>query len=222
MKQGRLFSLLFPDKCVFCARIYKGGGVCDACARELPYTGGRCAVKVRFTERCVAPLYYTGKAREAMLRFKFSGKGGYAPTFAFFMADCIKRELDGKYDVITWIPISGRRRRKRGYVQTELLAAALADELGVENMNLLKKLRHTPKQSQLRTESERVANVSGAFGVVNHSMVAGRRVLLVDDIVTTGATMAEAARVLLLAGAQSVYGAAVCRARKYGSGNKNG
>lgn len=216
MGKAKLFSLLFPDKCVFCTRVLEGGGVCDACARALPYTGHHCAVRVRFTERCVAPLYYAGKAREAMLRFKFWGKAGYAATFAFLMADCIKRELDGKYDVITWIPISGRRRRRRGYVQTELLAAALADELGIESTDMLRKLRHTPKQSQMRNESERVANVSGAFGVVAHNPAAGRRILLVDDIITTGATMAEAARVLLLAGARSVCGAAVCRAGKYG------
>ena len=219
MPRGRLFSLFFPDKCVFCMQLHEGGGVCERCARQLPYTDGRFPIRPRFVERCVAPLYYQGLAREALLRFKFAGKSGYAETFAFFMSAGIKQELDGKYDVITWVPISRRRLRRRGYVQTELLARALAEALRTPCEDMLRKVRHTPKQSNMRSPAERVANVSGAFALRDGVSVAGRQILLVDDVVTTGATMSEAARVLLTAGAGRVSGAAVCVAAA-GKGRK--
>ena len=102
----------------------------------------------------------------------------------------------------------------RGYDQAELIAVAVGEELGTPAVPILEKLRHTKTQSSLRDISQRKANVLGAFGVTDPQAVAGKRILLLDDIITTGSTVSECARVLLTAGAKEVSCAAVAALNK--------
>jgi predicted amidophosphoribosyltransferase len=98
--------------------------------------------------------------------------------------------LAGSFDIITWVPLSPRRHRKRGYSQARLLAEAAAAELGVGDCEeLLKKRRNTPAQSAIKGRAERRANVSGAFEALRRGGLAGKRILLIDDVVTSGATL---------------------------------
>ena len=117
------------------------------------------------------------------------------------------------FDLITWVPVSARRRRKRGYDQAELLARSVCAELGYKPVCLLKQLRANPAQSGLRGEQRR-ANVLGAYGVCGKTDIHGKRILLIDDVFTTGATAEECARVLKTAGASSVHCGAVAAAQK--------
>ena len=109
------------------------------------------------------------------------------------------------FDVLTWVPVSPWRRFTRGYDQVELLAAAVGAELGMEPVRTLRKIRNNPPQSGITGLAQRRANVLGVYRIADPELVRGKRILLLDDIITTGATAGECARVLLTAGAKEVH-----------------
>lgn len=199
----RLRDLLFPPRCVFCRKILKDGLLCPDCRDKLPRCG-RVITRGEFFSKCCAPLFYTGSVRDALLRYKFNGRRGYAALFAQLMAESVGEELAGEYDIVTWVPVSARRLHERGYDQAELLARSLAAILGAPVERLLKKSRHTNANSSLSGRAARAANILGAYEAIDRETVRGKRVLLIDDIFTTGATMSECARILLMAGAEDV------------------
>ena len=203
-----LLDLLFPPKCPFCTRLLEDGQalLCPDCQRDLPWAlGAQGEQKGEFFELCTAPLWYREQARESHHRYKFSGVRAYAGPYAELMAQCVQDRLTGTFDVVTWVPIHPLRRWKRGYDQSELLARRLACGMGVPWERLLKKVRHTKAQSGLSGESVRRANVLGAYALRPDAQVEGKRILLVDDVVTTGATLSECARMLRTAGAVQVF-----------------
>ena len=202
-----LLDLLFPPKCPFCTKLLEEGQdlLCPDCQRDLPWTqGAQGERKPEFVDLCVAPLWYDDKVRHAHHRYKFSGVRAYTWTHAALMAQCVEDHLPGRFDVVTWVPLSRWRLWRRGYDQSRLLAERLALKLGVPCEHLLKKTRHTKAQSGLKGESERRANVLGAYEMYPGVQAMRKRVLLVDDVVTTGATLSECARVLRTAGAAGV------------------
>lgn len=206
-----LLELLFPSKCIFCRRILPGGNAvcCPECTKALE--AQESASEGMFVRPCWAALSYEGTVRKAIIRYKFEGSRGYATEFGRILARCVKKQLAGTYDLITWIPVSENRYRKRGYDQAMLLALAAALELDDVAVETLKKVVDNPAQSGLRDRTERVSNVLGAYCVPDPDLVAGKRILLIDDVVSTGATMEEAGRTLLDAGAKAVAGAALAR-----------
>ncbi|MGM9521914.1 MAG: ComF family protein [Oscillospiraceae bacterium] len=209
----KLSALLFPPRCMFCGRIIDDGFFCASCRSDLPECG---EVKGggEFFSGCAASFYYTGNVRRAVLAMKFYGKRGYAAGFGEFLAQTVTEHLDGKYDVITWVPISGKRLRKRGYDQARLIAEETAKILAVPVCRTLLKRRDTPAQSSLKGRERRAANVSGAYEAANAGSFRGKRILLIDDVCTTGATLSECSRVLLMAGAEDVVCAAAAAAKK--------
>ena len=108
----------------------------------------------------------------------------------------IQNQYPDGFDVLTWIPVSRLRKLRRGYDQVELLAKTVGRELGMTPAPLLRKVRHNRPQSGIHGEAERRANVLGVYRLTRGAEVAGKRILLLDDILTTGATAGEAARVL--------------------------
>lgn len=208
----RIKKLLFPPRCVFCRDILEEGYICGRCEAALPRCG-RVRTGGEFFSKCVAPLYYFGDVRKALLRYKFHGKTSCAPAFASLMAESVRQELAGEYDLITWVPVSPQRLRRRGYDQSKLLAENTAAILGERVTPLLRKCRHTAANSSLKGREARAANILGAYEVTDSEACAGRRVLLIDDIYTTGATMSECSRMLLMAGAEDVV-CAVAAAKK--------
>ena len=126
------------------------------------------------------------------------------------IAESVRECLTGKYDLISWVPLSEKRLRERGYDQAMLLALAAAlelDDVAVETLR--KKPQTQPPQSGTESADERRANISGAYEVIDSELVRGKRILLIDDIITTGSTLSECARTLMLAGAEGVVCAAV-------------
>ena len=211
-----LLDLLFPPRCVFCGKLLATGerDFCARCQRELPWLEGPAAEQTgEFFSLCAAPLRYQGVVRDSIRRYKFKGRQGYHKAYGKLVAQCVHDHLAGKYDLITWVPLSEKRKRERGYDQAFLLASAAALELGDVAVETLRKSRHTDAQSGLEGEAERRANVLGAYTAVDPELVAGRRILLIDDVVTTGATFSECARVLRTMGAKDVVCAALARAR---------
>ena len=215
-RRGVLLDLLFPPRCVFCKSILKRGetGLCDHCQSELPWIVGQAAEqKPEFISCCASPLWYQGEVRESIHRYKFSDRNGYAKTYGRLVAQCVTDHLAGRYDLITWVPLSARSLKKRGYDQAMLLAMATALELGEVAVETLRKARDTDAQSSLKEDSARRANVLGAYEVVDPVLVEGKRFLLIDDVVTTGSTLSECARVLRTYGAADVVCATLTRAR---------
>lgn len=135
--------------------------------------------------------------RSAVHRLKFAGWR----TVAAALAEAMAATLDGvTVDAVTWVPLSRERLASRGYDQAAALARALAPRLGVRAAPLLARVRETGAQAR-RGRAERAVAVAGAFAAPEHLH---ERVLLVDDVLTTGATAAECARVLRAAGARYV------------------
>ena len=212
----RLLDLLFPPKCIFCGQILEQSGlfICPDCQRSLPWlTGSAAERKVEFVSLCVSPLRYKAPVDASILRFKFSGQSWYAKTYGVLTAQCVQDHLAGKYDVISWVPVSRKRKRKRGYDQAFLLAREMAKHLGEPLVPTLEKVRHNKAQSSLEDDAARRANVLGAYRGLEPAQIAGKRVLLVDDVVTTGQTLSECARALRTAGAREVLCVTLAKAR---------
>lgn len=207
-----LLDWFFPPRCVFCGKLAKGG-VCPPCNAVLPKTGENAVVTGEGGMRVAAPLFYEGRVRESLIRFKFHEKDMYADTYGRLLAACAAEEFGGEFDTVTYIPVSRKRLRERGYDQAELLAKAMASHWQISPTVTLEKVRDNPRQSSITEEYERRANVLGAYRAVGAETFAGKRILLLDDIYTTGSTMAEAARTLKEAGAEEVLGIAVARKR---------
>lgn len=206
-----LLDLLYPPKCVFCRGLLQREEteVCAACRKTLP----RAEAEVKRSGiSCMAVFYYEAPVAESLRRFKFRGQSHYAEAYGRLLAMELLRS-GVEFDVLTWAPVSKRRRRKRGYDQTELLARAVAGELKVPCTRTLAKRRDNPPQSGLQGAAERRANVKGVYWAVTPELVADKRVLLIDDILTTGATLSECSFVLRAAGAAQVRCAALAATR---------
>jgi ComF family protein len=185
---------LFPRRCVFC-RDPHPDKLCDACQSALPWrvpcdTGG-----------IIAPLYYKDTVRLAMHRYKFRGFSGYAEVFGTLMAQAVI-DACAKTDVAAWVPCSFFRRWSRGYDQSEKLARVVAKQLSLPAEKLLRKKRNTKPQTKMSGDGARAANVQGAFTA--SPAARGKRILLIDDIYTSGATLSECRAILLAAGAGDV------------------
>lgn len=207
-------ALLFPPKCVLCGRLLEREelDLCHECRREAPGYRER-KKKIRFLDSVTALWHYEEDVRRSLLRYKFHGKRHYAAAYGRLLAMQILRAHEEGFDVLTWVPISRRRKLRRGYDQVELLAKAVGRELQIPLVRCLRKIRHNPAQSGLSGQAERQANVLGVYRAVDPEAFRGKRVLILDDVITTGATLSECARVLLTAGAGEVHGAAIASAR---------
>ena len=209
-----ILHLLFPEKCVLCGRVLKKDetDLCRDCrvnVPDCPVTGRRR----NFLDSWLALWYYEGNVRRSLVLYKFYHHRSYVQTYGRLLAMKLRREHPEGLDVLTWVPISFLRKLFRGYDQVELLAHVVGRELEMEPVPLLKKIRHNRPQSGIVGQAHRRANVLGVYRVTDPELVRGRRILLLDDIITTGATADEAARVLLTAGGSQVHFGAVAAAR---------
>ena len=210
-----LMELLFPPKCVLCRKILKSGemDLCGDCRGDAPEYPGK-KINIRFLDSFAAVWYYEGNVRGSILRYKFYNARSYAVSYGRILAMKLLREYPDGFDVLTWVPVSRLRKLRRGYDQVELLAKAVGRELELSPIPTLHKIRNNRPQSRLKDPAARRANVLGAYRLLEGTAVKGKRVLLLDDILTTGATAGECARVLLTAGASEVHCAALAAARK--------
>ena len=210
-----LMELLFPPKCVLCRQLLKKGEIdlCRACRMETPEYPNR-KIKLQFLDSFAAVWYYEGNVRASLLRYKFHNARSYSVSYGRILAMKLLREYPDGFDILTWVPVSRLRKLRRGYDQVELLAKAVGKELGMTPVPTLKKIRNNRPQSRLKGVEARRANVLGAYRILENTDVKGKRVALLDDILTTGATAGECARVLLSAGAKEVHCAAMAAARK--------
>lgn len=209
----RLSNLFFPPKCILCRKVLSDQqtDLCHECRANTPEMA-KIKLKFSFVAGWTALWYYKDMVRYSLLRYKFYNARSYGAAYGRLLAMKLQKKPLGEFDMLTWVPVGSLRRWKRGYDQVELIARSAAAELGTEPVAALKKVRNTPAQSKLTTIAHRKANVLNAYRVTDPAAVKGKRVLLLDDIITTGATASECARVLLTAGAKEVYCAAVAAA----------
>ena len=213
-----LLDLLFPPKCPFCGRVLDRPGICPKCEEILPWMEDQNSLwEIPGGLRCAAPLWYRETVRTGLLRFKFQGAAGAADALGGLIAQCAAERLSGEFDTVTWAPVSRRRLRKRGYDQAELLARSACRRWDVKPVRRLEKIRDNPAQSGMTDAAARRANVEGVYRAAEPESIQGRRILLVDDICTTGATLVECAGILRSAGAAEVVCAVVARTPLEGS-----
>jgi ComF family protein len=224
-RAGRtLLDLVYPPSCALCG---KGDSfLCSACEQTLPAaSGARC-------ERCWLPLYgrscwpcvehppafeslrscyrFTGEARRLVLDLKFGHQSSLAEPLGQRLAWLVD-EQDMHAEALVPVPLRPMRKRQRGYNQAALLAGQAGKSLGIPLLNALERRGGAQTQAQAATADQRRRNVQGAFTARRNVPVAGKAVLLVDDVATTGATLDACARVLIEAGATSVSAVTVAR-----------
>lgn len=203
--KDELLDLLYPTKCVLCrCRLQPGvPTICPACRESMPRAD---SIRTRgdYFSECVSVLRYEGTVKEAIRRYKFGDAQAYCHAFGELVAAAIYAELDGRYDALSWVPLAPDRLHERGYDQVELMALDVGKRLCVTPVPLLKKRRGVDPQSGTASKEERRANIAGAYSLRTDAHPAGKRVLLIDDVVTTGSTLSECAKTLLIAGAEEV------------------
>ena len=230
---NKIIEFLFPPACPLCdAPVSIHGELCAECWTtinwiERPYCvqcgypfpldldlGGtplcpNCAAGACELDWIRSACVYDSASRAAMLPFKHGGRIGYARFMSRAMIWAL-RDIEVDVDVIMPVPLATRRLFKRGYNQATLLARPIAKVLNVKlDLDSVKRI-YRPDMGH-KNARERAENIHGVFSVVNLEKVRGKRILLVDDVMTTGATFSELRRVLMRAGASAVYGVTFCR-----------
>ena len=213
----RALDLVFPPRCVSCDAF--GAFICDRCHADMTRADGpRCdtcwmPIDPRASCRnCWAhrprlrgvrsAFVYEAAARDAVLALKFRGLAAVAPQMARSMAEVLN-DWEPPVASIVPVPLSGQRRRLRGYNQSELLAKEISRLTGIPiNRHALTRRRHTTAQTRTSGDA-RWQNVAEAFRAGKEAPTGG--VLLIDDVITTGATLNACARVLLQEGVDGVF-----------------
>lgn len=211
-----LLRALFPRRCIYCKRVIPPEALsCKTCADDIPrmempicYRCGRsrklciCRGHQRQFDRCIAAMRYEDGAAAAVKRLKIENDADDVETMAEEMAVVCRERLDAAaFDVVTFVPMRKAEYRDRGYNQSELLAKEVASVLGIPCRALLTKCFDIRPQKALKA-NERAGNVLGAFDATED--LTDKRVLLVDDVITTGSTLHECAKMLKIRGAVSV------------------
>ena len=217
----KIRDLIFPQNitCDLCgAEIFDGGHLCAKCEKTITYNDKTvCPVCGRKTERAeicaeckacaprykkgVSVLVYSGGGAQLIKKFKSGAKylkdflGGLMAEKAKKLPPC---------DAVTYVPITKKRRRQRGYNQAELLAKVISEKLDIPLIHALEKRRDTDEQKSLSLK-ERAENLKGCFRVCDRAAVKGKTLLLADDVLTTGATADGICSELLSAGAKAVF-----------------
>lgn len=225
-----LISIFFPRHCPLCDEpVVFGEKICEACMRKLPYIKepvckkcGRqlgnahqeyctdCTRKVHYFLQGKAVFAYRGEMKLSMYRFKYANKREYADFFAEEAVRGYSAWINWRgIDVIVPVPMYAAKKRNRGYNQAEVFAKALGREMHIPtDERLVKRVKNTIPQKALN-DKQRKDNLKGAFQV-RTNIVKYKKILLVDDIYTTGATMDAIAQELKKLGAKEIYFMSIC------------
>ncbi len=229
-----LVSLIYPPFCAVCARsIEAPEHLCASCAERAPrirppfcakcsqpfsgditgsFTCANCADRVLHFDAAISAYRSRSVVREVIHNFKYNRQIHLRHQLGRWLTEALEdpRLADRRIDLIVPVPLHPARQRERGFNQAELLARALHRHSGLPLGDVLQRTRYTTTQTQF-DRSERMENLRGAFRLRRGSNVQDLRMLLVDDVLTTGSTLSECASVLRKAGALSVHAATVAR-----------
>ncbi len=210
-----LLDIFFPKKCLLCKK--EGAFFCASCRIKMPVDTNPLANRTFSLWR-----YDDETVRKALWELKYRGRRGIARELAESLYDKILETLSenevfenparnhehSEQYLLVPIPIHKKRRRERGYNQSELLAKELEKlnpSLFCLETKLLFKTKATPSQVSVKDREKRLKNIKNSFSVEHQEKAAGKNIIILDDITTTGATLAEAKRLLAKAGAKTVW-----------------
>jgi ComF family protein len=228
-------SLLYPATCTVCGKNLRAGKyLCDGCETKAmrivapfcdrcsePFEGSitsvfscaNCAHRTIYFDAAVAAYRSRGIVREIIHEFKYARQMHLRHLIGRWLRAALDDERLRKvsFDFIVPVPLHPARQRERGFNQASLLAESLSAEISLPSRPMLERTRYTTTQTAL-DRSERMENLHNAFRLRKNANVRDLRVLLIDDVLTTGSTLSECARILKRAGAVSVYAATAARA----------
>lgn len=209
-----LSNLLFPKKhiCLICREKNSSAMdyICKDCYENLDILNREVKIDSPFINRAYYSLSYNRFIRDKMKDYKYNGKNYLCKPFGQIMLDTInKLEIDKNIDFVAYIPTHRRKEALRGYNQAELLANYISQKINKPLLqgNLIK-IRWTKEQSH-SNKIDRINNLKESFYIKDPSKIKGKRILLVDDIITTGSTMEECSRILKKNGAMEIVGLAL-------------
>ncbi len=218
-KKDFIIKLLYPQRCRFCNNVIDiRREMCHTCENTLQKIEGdicklcgmmisdcNCGHKKHFYKYICAPFYYEGAASRGIWRFKFRNATKLAGVFAKDLAECFNKHYSGyDFDLCTFVPSAKEDFEKRGYNQAELLAREFSEITELKCEELLVKNFSTQTQHSL-SSTERSGNLAGAIDIKENVDVENMRILLIDDIKTTGSTLNECAKMLSICGASEVF-----------------
>ena len=231
---GAIASLLYPLVCNICgANVRAGEYLCDQCDAKTvrviapfcqkcsePFEGAitdaftcaNCAHRTIHFDAAVAAYRSRGIVRQIVHTFKYGRQIYLRHLVAGWLYAALddERLRNRRFDIIIPVPLHRTRQRERGFNQASLLAELLSAEISIQSKPALERIRYTTTQTAL-DRAERMENLHNAFRLRKNTTVQGLRVLLIDDVLTTGSTLSECARVLKRAGAISVHAATAAR-----------
>ncbi len=226
---GIIADYLFPSDCAACGKPIGAleGGVCGDCICSIrspqdacPRCGGQlidercviCSDRAWYPDRCFAAAEYSGAMKALLRNYKFQKRRKLHSKIAKIVHEVVC-SASLEVDVVTAVPMCRAKVKKRGFNQSELVARAVARKIGIEYRQLLKEVGKTRTQKDLNF-LDRFLNVIGRYEILEDDL-RNARVLLIDDVFTTGATINECARLLKIAGACEVYAVAFARRTLY-------
>jgi competence protein ComFC len=230
-----LASLLYPPVCAVCSNdVEPAEYLCAECESKIarivppfcakcsepfagaitnPFDCANCAHRELYFDAAVSAFRSRGIVRHIILDFKYGRQVHLRHLVSSWLCAALDddRLRDREFDLIVPVPLHPARRRERGFNQAALLAETLSKRMSIPSRPLLERVRYTTTQTAF-DRTERMANLRGAFRLRKNEKMQQLRVLLIDDVLTTGSTLSECARILKAAGAASVYAATAARA----------
>lgn len=207
-----ILDLFFPPRCAFCGKLLDAAGdICEECEKILPLREPGAVLRAVGTARypCAVAMYYARPVSDGIKAMKFGKKSWRAKPFARYVARAARDTLYGRFNGVTYVPVSWQRNFSRGFDQARLLADETARLWGTRAEPTLWKIRNNRSQSAILSPAARLENVRDVYIVPHPRRVRGRKFLLIDDVCTTGSTLSAAADALMAAGASDVVCAAL-------------
>lgn len=192
----KIFCFFYPERCPYCERLIKSGAIaCKRCQEKINALQ-KPIIRGAHGYRCVSSFFYGGSVRRMILRVKYHERIQFLSQVAVILEKDIRAVYpDADFDIITFVPMHKTDLGERGYNQSEILAKHLAKRMQIPCAETLLKIKHTKKQQKC-TYHERKNNLRGAFKPADKSMIEGRNILIIDDIITTGSTLYECCKTL--------------------------
>lgn len=193
----RFLCTFLPERCPYCDKVIASDQIhCDKCKSTFIEEVYKSYAKGGFP--CISATPYTDNFSDAIKRFKFSDRRQYAFSLAMTMAESIIKEYsDIEFDYIAYVPMHHLKLRERGYNQSQLLAKKLSQILDIPLADVLVKTRNNQPQHTIDNAALRAENVKGVFKAINRECIKDKNILLIDDIITTGNTLGECAKMLM-------------------------
>lgn len=192
----KILSFFYPERCPFCNKLIEAEDIACKDCMVLLMQKQRPVIRGAMGYRCVSSFIYDGHVRRMLIRVKFHERVQHIRQIARILAkDICEYYADEDFDLITSVPMHRKDLRERGYDQCAMLAKEISKLLDIPYEITLVKVKHTKKQHNLKY-NERKKNLSGAFKLKDKDSLKGKRILLIDDIVTSGYTLGTCGKTL--------------------------